>query len=108
MVLNITETEVFNMSINKLWKVFNNIKEEIEIDKNVYYTIKYGKFFKCVIHYLINEWYEIYPNSKKVYIRGYGKINLEVFMEELDYRETLLRKVIIDNIDNENIIENRI
>ena len=86
----------------------NNNLSSIRRRKQYNYTeeteqIKNGIKIKIPIIYLTNEWYEIYPSSRKAKILGYGKIPLNEFVEEKNMRETLLRKIISEQIDEGSI-----
>lgn len=96
-------SEILNWNITQLYNYFLTIVENNKI-KN---KIKYGINLQIPIYYITNEYYEIYPQSKKVNIKGFGKIDIDIFMNELEDRENLMRKIIIEQLDNGNIIEAR-
>lgn len=104
---------IYSWSIKELWNYFNQIMND-EDDKgitlkqlyiNEYNIIKYGSINKkgIPIHYINNEWYDLYPDHKIAIIRGFGKVNIDELLDEIDNREQLMRKIIIENTDEEDI-----
>lgn len=109
-LLNINPEDILTWETKKLWNTLNAIKNDKEnnIDKEKYYKIKYGINIECPIWYITEEWYELYPSSKKTKIKGYGKYNLSDFMQEKENRDELMRQEIINNLNDEGIMEGRL
>lgn len=95
--------EILEWDTMKLWNAIQQIDEETngalkkEIDK-----VRNGIKLKIPIYYITQEWYDIYPTGQSVNIYGHNKYNINDFMEELQEREKLMRKIIFDNIDDED------
>lgn len=100
--------EVNTLEIQELWKYTQILKQEQEIDNTTYNKIKNGIKITIPIWYFTEEWYELYPSSKKAKIHGYGKIPIETFMQEIEERETLMKTTIIQNLTDESPTEPRV
>lgn len=110
MNLDITTEEVLTWETKKLWNTINTIKnhEDAEINDEEINKTKNGINIECPIWYFTEEWYDIYPSSKKVKIRGHGKYSIKEFMKEKENRDSIMRKIIIKNIEQDEIIEGRV
>lgn len=110
MSLEINPENVLIWETKKLWNTLNTLKNDpdINIDNKLYNKCKFGINIDCTIWYFTEEWYEIYPSSKKVKINGYGKFWLKDFMKEKEDRDSLMRNLIINNIDENGMIEGRV
>lgn len=106
-----TDTELINMNIGELWKLFNdtlakedeNGRKLMETYRNEYHYIKNGIKLRVLIQYLTKQWYEEYPTSKKVSIKGHGKFSLELFLWEKEEREHMMREIISRHLENETL-----
>lgn len=103
--------EIYEWDIGKLWNAFQVMLEKEDDEGTEYRTIYYneeilvrkGIRIKIPIQYIINEWYEEYPHTKKIKISGHGKYKLIDFEEEKEERERIMRRIILDNLeDGEN------
>jgi len=110
MNIDITPEEIMTWETKKLWNTLNTIKNDNDnvVDDTDYKSIKYGINVLCMIWYFTEEWYEIYPSSRKVKIRGYGKYLLKDFMKEKESRDNMMREIILHNIGKDGIIEGRV
>lgn len=93
--------EILEWDTTKLWKTINtidNVKKEYPTE---YKKIKEGVTLKIPIQWITEEWYEEYPHSKKVRVKGYGKYSLQKFMEEKEERDKLMRKIIESEMKTE-------
>jgi hypothetical protein len=112
MSLDINSEDVLTWETKKLWNTVNTLRNDPDVKLKIepldYEQCKYGIRIKCPIWYFTEEWYEIYPSSKKVKITGYGKYDLPDFMQEKEERDNLLRTLIVDNIDDNGMIEGRV
>lgn len=100
--------EILEWDLMTLWNAVQQIDEETngEITKELI-KAKEGIDLKIPIHYLTQEWYDIYPAGRGVNVYGYGKFDINTFMEEIQSRERLMRKIIYENIDDEDPTEAR-
>ena len=110
MVLEINPEDVMTWETKKLWNTLNTLKNDLDlnIDMDIYTKCKFGIRIGCPVWYFTEEWYEIYPSSRKVKIVGYGKFWLKDFMQEKEDRDSLMRNLIIDNINEDGMIEGRV
>lgn len=109
MSLDIHPEDILQWETKKLWNTLNSLKndEDAQLNQENYYSIKHGLRIKIPIWYITEEWYEIYPSSKKVKIQGHGKFWLKDFMQEKEDRDSLMRSEILKNIDDGNMMEAR-
>lgn len=107
--IDLDPQDIISLETKRLWNILNTIKKDSKstIDNEEYYLIKYGIKIKCPIWYLSEEWFELYPNTRKVSIKGYGKYKLNDFMNEKENRDNLMRSIIINNLNDDSIIEGR-
>ena len=101
--------EVYKWDFKTLWNALKIIVK----DNGVHYEsklkeIKEGKRLKIPIAWIINEWFLPYPSGRVVTIMGQGKFRMIDFYEELDHRENLMREIILDNVNGEEVIEPRV
>jgi hypothetical protein len=98
--------EILSWDTKKLWAAINMIdnKEEYEEELSI---IKYGIKIQVPIWYIIEEWFEMYPSSARIKIMGYGKYKIWDFMQEKEERESIMRRVLIDNMEDEGPTEAR-
>lgn len=106
-MIDINPEEVLTWNTTKLWYMFNIIKQNTEIDQDIMEKVKNGINIKIPIWYITEEWYEIYPSTKKVAIKGHGKYELNHFMNEVEERDRIMKETIIENIDPGEIISPR-
>lgn len=108
--LKVDEERVLNAETKELWNILNSMRNspDNDIKASDYEKVKYGINLLVPIWYFTEDWYEIYPNSKKVAIRGHGKFSLDAFMDEKEERDSVMRGIIIENMDDEGIITGRI
>lgn len=103
MIPHIETENTYTYNIGTLWAIINLMAEEEDergnrIDekyKEELEEIANGKFIKIPIEYMINPWVKMYPQRKSVKIMGYGSRNIIMFCKEKDYREKLMREIII-------------
>lgn len=107
--LDITTEEILNMDIKTLWKTTQIIKQQTNNKQTLKHIeqTKQGTRIPVLIWYFTEEWYEIYPESKKVRIRGHGKYQLEDFMQEKEHREQTMRTLLINHIETKGITKGR-
>lgn len=100
--------EILEWDTLKLWNAVQQIDEETdgELKKEIQ-KIKEGIKLKIPIYYITQEWYDIYPTGKSLNIYGYGKFEVDTFMEEIQTRERIMRKIIYENINNPDPTEAR-
>ena len=102
---DINPEEILTWDLEKLWNFYVMIKENR--DDKEYHQIKFGTKLIIPIRYLIEEWYEMYPTTKKVRVLGFGKFNITEFTDEIEEREKALRKAIEEEIQEDEIAEPR-
>lgn len=96
---------LYEMGIGELWSILQQLKEEHGINEKEYKQIK-GED-NIPIYWITEEWYSIYPATKTVIIEGIGKVKINEFMDEIEKRKALIRKYIIENTQEEEIISPR-
>lgn len=107
--MKLDENNILIYDIDKLWSILGYLKDSgYPISDDNYNLIKNGFKIKFPIHYLIEEWYNLYPSTKRVSIQGYGKFKMDDFMEEVDKRKALLRTVIMENIEDDDYLKGRV
>lgn len=106
--------EIYEWEIEKLWNTIKTYEDEEtergkikKIYKKEIETIKNGINLKIPIWYLIKGWYIEYPNTKRVQVKGHGKVNIIEFMEEKERRENILRTIILENLEENTATEPR-
>lgn len=101
--------DVLTWDLSTLWKVLPLLTNEqlSKEDKEIIENVREGISVKIPIYYLTNEWYERFPSSASANVYGHGKIPLKLLVEEIEARETALRKIIISKIDDGSITEPR-
>lgn len=94
--------EVLEWQTEKLWNAVQAIKLEIGKTPRNYDEIKNGRNINFPIQYIINEWYEMYPTTKKAKILGYGKVEIQQLLDEIEDRNTMMRQIIIDHATDDD------
>lgn len=103
---------VFSASSTELYAMLEVILEEnTELRKQ--YTkeleaIEKGIELKIPILYIVEGWYEEYPTSQKVNIKSYGKCDIHKFYTEKRKRDNLMRILILENINQDEITQPRV
>lgn len=100
--------EVYEWPIHKLWNAFNSIARDDPEYAQEYTDVKNGIKIKFPIHYIIEEWYNVYPRSNNATIEGHGIIPLNNFIDEKELRTIIMQDIIIKEFDNPKITEPRI
>lgn len=96
--------EIYRYETKELWAVINLLeKEEIEEYSEELKQIKNGINLKFPIIYIIKGWTTEYPENKRVHIKGHGKENIVNYYDEIDERNALMRKIILENLENNDI-----
>ena len=105
-MIDTSPEEVLTWDMEKLWNALKQLteKEEYKKDKEL---IKNGIKVKFPIQYIIQEWYKMNPENKRVTVRGYGKWKIDDFMEEIEEREDLMRQIIIEKMEKPEIAKPR-
>lgn len=92
------EETIYQMQTIELWRAFKRVIAETgkqyEAEEH---QVKHGINIQVPIWYITEDWYTIYPENKRVHIRGHGKISVNDYMEEIDKREDIMRKIILEN-----------
>lgn len=99
--------EVLDWNTEKLWNAINLLENKEDYKKEIS-RIRFGTLIKVPIWYIINEWYEVYPSSARIKIMGYGKYKIWDFMEEKELRDSKMRKIIMENIEDDSPTEPRL
>lgn len=88
--------DVFTWTTQKLWNAVKQIQQETnQYDKEIE-KVKMGYLIQIPIWYITQEWYEMYPSTKRIKIYGHGKYEIKDFMEDLEQRETTMRNIILN------------
>jgi len=98
---DVTRDDILSWDTNRLWNEIQLLdnKEEYTVEIS---QVKFGDKIKIPIWWIMNEWYEIYPSSARIKIKGYGKYKIWSFMEEKEWRDNLMRNILIENITQLN------
>lgn len=102
MIYNITEEEIENIEtwgIAELWNIFRLGEPETDKEHLLKERIKNGFNMNIDIRWIINEWYEAFPKTNTIKIKGFGTRKLDSFLDEKELREDEMRKNIIDNLN---------
>lgn len=116
-MIDLQQQDIIKMELEELWNTYQILMEEEDeeteqrLDK-IYEEeteeIKNGTSQKKVpLQWVLNGWYEPHPSSGKVTIMGMGKHELLPFLEDIEKRKTLMRKILIDNIEDESSTQPR-
>ena len=96
--------DIYSLQFRELYNVFKQVMfgaaiEDTEIADIIKPKIKRmdGQPIEVPIHYLTEEWYNIYPHAGSVIISGKGRFDIETFMKDIDNREKRMRQLILDN-----------
>jgi hypothetical protein len=110
MSFEINVEEVLTWETKKLWNTLNTLRNDTDnnITEEDYFLIKFGNKIKCPIWYFTENWYDIYPSSKRVGVKGHGKFYLKDFMDEKEDRDKLMRSIIIAHANANGVIEGRV
>jgi len=93
-----TVEEIYAMNTRELWNAFKRIVTETGKEyENEEFMVKQGIDLNIPIWYFTEEWYTLYPENKRAAIKGYGKYEIKKLMEEIDKREDIMRKTILEN-----------
>lgn len=100
--------DVLDLSLDELWAAVQLLdQEDLKEFTEEIEAVKFGVDVKFPIYYIINEWYENHPSSKRVSIKGYGKSDIVKFHDEIEERKKVLRNILIMTID-ESVTESRV
>lgn len=113
-MIQTTPEEIINAGTGKLWNMFQILIEEEdeqgrdleELYKEEIKQIKNGEN-QIPIWYITNKWYEEIPESKKIKVKGHGKYNIIEFMEDKGKRETIMRSILMENLEEGGMTEGR-
>lgn len=99
-MIDINPEEVMDWNTTKLWNTLQTLRadEDSSISIEEYEQVKEGVRIKVPIWYITQEWYELYPSSKKMLILGFGKFRISDFMNEKDERDRIMRRLILENL----------
>lgn len=108
--MDATPEEILQWNIRQLWsQLLILIEEEPKIaKKKEIENIKYGISIRIPIQYLTNEWYDLYPSNKTATVKGYGRHKLLDLLDEIEERETMIRTILLDNLQQNPLITPRI
>lgn len=109
-MISVDREQILKWDIEQLWnacQILEEDEETPETDLKKIEQVKNGINIKVPIYYLIQEWFEVYPNNKRAKILGYGKYDMHEFMEEIETRNKIMRKIIHDNLEEEQSTEPR-
>lgn len=104
MSLNIQNPDdIYNWDLAQLWNALQTIEEEELLDyKKDIELIKNGIEQKIPIIYIIKHWNTEYPENKRVSIKGHWKIDIVDYYDEIMNREKLARKIIFENLSDDD------
>lgn len=93
------EEEVYKYSTSTLWIMFKELYRQDLIEEETYRKVKDGINLFVPIHYILEGWFKRYPQRRNVKIKGYGTTSINKWMDEIEVREEIMRKEIINNIE---------
>lgn len=99
--------EILEWDTEKLWNAVQQIKAELEKTPRGYEKAKNGIRINFPIQYIIKQWYEEYPSTRRAKIIGYGKVNIQELEDEIEERNTIMRQIIIEHTDDEEATKPR-
>lgn len=99
---------LYEWNTAKLWEVFSQLYFEGLVPEQAYFEVKFGCTIDFDIMYITNEWFEVFPSSKRMKMYGHGKLHLKDFDNEVQLRKNVMRDQISKEIDNSDIIEGRV
>jgi hypothetical protein len=108
--MDIDPQEVVSWKLEKLWNTTLILLDDEELSELEARNMNYAKFgikIKIPIQYILKSYYTEYPSSGNAKVLGYGKCKLQSLWDEIEKRETILRKLIIDNVTDDNPLEAR-
>lgn len=110
MVFDANPEEILGWETKRLWNAISSLDnvDELNITKEELSHIRHGFKINVPIWYFTEEWYELYPASKKAKIRGYGKFKMEDFMQEKETRDAAMRNALLASIQSEGPITGRV
>jgi len=89
---------IYGMDIEELYTILRSLVEDNPKLKSVLDKVTAGIKMKFNINWIFKGWYDEFPATHKVRVRGLGLGSLEVFIEEVNSRKDLLIKSIIENM----------
>lgn len=95
--------DISRMDIAELWNIIQHAEPENEEDEEKLKQIEEGINMKINMEYIANNWYKIYPNNMNIEVDYYGLKDITEFMKELRAREKLIREIIYESIDKEQL-----
>lgn len=102
--------QILKWDIEQLWNACQILQEDEETsqqDLQNIQAVKHGIKVKVPIYYILQEWFETYPNTKRAKIYGYGKYSIHDFMEEIETRTQIMRSIIYNNTEESASTEPR-
>lgn len=109
-MIDLDRENILKYDIEQLWNACQLLEEDPETlpeHKQNIQKAKNGIKIKVPIYHFIQEWFEIYPNTRKAKIIGYGKYELNDFMEEIETRNKIMRQILNENITDNTSTEPR-
>lgn len=104
----ITTNDVLSWNIEQLYAYMTILEEELENqDKLLFAQTKQGIMLQVPIEYIIKGYYEEFPSSKTTIIKGYGRVNIQTWFDEIEKRKSILRKIIYNKLSKKDTIEGR-
>jgi len=102
--------QVMTWSLGQLYNYVKTIEEDLnEEEQELIKKCEKGELLIPIhINYYIKEYYQEYPSSKKASIMGFGKIHITTLWKDIELRETTIRKIILDNLEEDSPTEGRI
>ena len=100
MRIDINPTDIFEWDIAKLWRMYLVLTRtsNINYDK-LTQTLKYGIKVKIPIYYITNNWFHTFPQTQRAKIIGHNKTGLDELMNEIEERSTIMREIILKEIE---------
>lgn len=100
--------EIYKWNIKELWACIQLLEPEQEqLYEEEIRKAKYGQKIKIPIIYIMKNWTTENPENKRISIKGYGKYNILDYYDEIEEREKILRRIIFEAIEEEEITRPR-
>ena len=94
--------DLYDMNLGQLWNLLQAQPDDI---KQVYnqeiLDLKRGILTNVPIIYLLNNWFTPYPITRTVGVTGLGKYDIQAFYDDVQERENIIRKIILEMEDDD-------
>lgn len=93
---------IYSWDIEQLWNWLDSADLQKEYPEE-YEKVKEGIRIKVPIYWIINDWWKQETHIKKASVDGFGKWELNQFMDEIQERCKIIRQIIINEEGKEDV-----